>query len=46
MAVGWIAVLFILLVVLVISGFLNNIPVVVIFIPIMDAIALKFYYYT
>ena len=40
---GWIAVLFILLVVLVISGFLNNIPVVVIFIPIMDAIASKFY---
>jgi len=40
---GWIAVLFTLLVVLVISGFLNNIPVVVIFIPIMDAIASKFY---
>tara|TARA_Y100001970_G_C14187597_1_gene833469 strand:- start:158 stop:1876 length:1719 start_codon:yes stop_codon:yes gene_type:complete len=40
---GWIAVLFILLVVLAISGFLNNIPVVVIFIPIMDAIASKFY---
>ena len=40
---GWIAVLFILLVVLVISGFLNNIPVVAIFIPIMDAIASKFY---
>ncbi len=40
---GWIAVLVILLVVLVISGFLNNIPVVVIFIPIMDAIASKFY---
>ena len=40
---GWIAVLVILVVVLVISGFLNNIPVVVIFIPIMDAIASKFY---
>ncbi len=31
-----------LVVVLVISGFLNNIPVVVIFIPIMEAVAVRF----
>jgi di/tricarboxylate transporter len=31
-----------LVVVLVVSGFLNNIPVVVIFIPIMEAVAIRF----
>ena len=39
---GWITILITLIVVLSISGFLNNIPVVVIFIPIMEAIASRF----
>jgi di/tricarboxylate transporter len=39
---GWLTILITLVVVLVISGFLNNIPVVVIFIPIMEAVAVRF----
>ncbi|MBT7956267.1 MAG: SLC13 family permease, partial [Rhodospirillaceae bacterium] len=39
---SWLTILITLVVVLVISGFLNNIPVVVIFIPIMEAVAAKF----
>ena len=39
---SWLTILVTLVVVLVISGFLNNIPVVVIFIPIMEAIAVRF----
>jgi len=36
---GWVSVTVVLVVVLVISAFLNNIPVVVIFIPVMQALA-------
>jgi len=39
---GWLTILITLVVVLVVSGFLNNIPVVVIFIPIMEAVAARF----
>ena len=39
---GWSTIMITLVVVLVISGFLNNIPVVVIFIPIMEAVAARF----
>ena len=39
---GWLTIVITLVVVLVISGFLNNIPVVVIFIPIMEAVAARF----
>ena len=39
----WIAVLISLLTVLLISAFLNNIPVVIIFIPIMQSIAQRFH---
>ena len=39
---SWLTILITLVVVLVISGFLNNIPVVVIFIPVMEAVAMKF----
>ena len=39
---SWIALFLILFVALVISGFLNNIPVVVIFIPIMEVVASRF----
>ncbi len=38
----WLTILLTLFVVLAISGFLNNIPVVVIFIPIMEAVAGRF----
>ncbi|HHZ75181.1 MAG TPA: SLC13 family permease, partial [Rhodospirillales bacterium] len=39
---GWVTILITLVVVLVVSGFLNNIPVVVIFIPIMEAVAARY----
>ncbi len=39
---AWLTIVITLVVVLVISGFLNNIPVVVIFIPIMEAVAARF----
>ncbi len=39
---SWLTILITLIVVLIISGFLNNIPVVVIFIPIMEAVAVRF----
>ena len=38
----WLSILVALVVVLVVSGFLNNIPVVVLFIPIMEVIANRF----
>lgn len=38
----WLAMLITLLTVLLISGFLNNIPVVIIFIPVMQSIAQRF----
>ena len=40
--VQWLSILVALAVVLVVSGFLNNIPVVVLFIPIMEVIANRF----
>ena len=41
-ASSWLAVLAVLVVAVAVSGFLNNIPVVVIFIPIMQALADRF----
>ena len=41
-ATNWLAILAVLFVATVVSGFLNNIPVVVIFIPIMQALADRF----
>ncbi|PHS78627.1 MAG: SLC13 family permease [Rhodospirillaceae bacterium] len=39
---SWISIMAVLVTVMVVSGFLNNIPVVVIFIPIMQALAERF----
>jgi len=39
---GWLSILAVLVTAMVISGFLNNIPVVVIFIPIMQAVSERF----
>jgi len=39
---SWVSILAVLATVMVVSGFLNNIPVVVIFIPIMQALAERF----
>jgi len=39
---AWVSILVVLVTVTVVSGFLNNIPVVVIFIPIMQAVAERF----
>jgi len=39
---SWVSILAVLLTVIIVSGFLNNIPVVVIFIPIMQALAERF----
>jgi len=39
---SWISIMAVLVTVMIVSGFLNNIPVVVIFIPIMQALAERF----
>jgi len=39
---SWVSIMAVLVTVIVVSGFLNNIPVVVIFIPIMQALAERF----
>jgi len=39
---SWVSIMAVLVTVMVVSGFLNNIPVVVIFIPIMQALAERF----